>query len=167
MTVTLGIDVGATTISGGIVTDAGEVVAVVREATAARGPGNAVGTVLAVIDELGAEADRRGLALNGVGIGLPGLVDAEKGLMTSTMNLVPEFAHVPLAGDVRARTGLPTFVDNDVNAQALGEWTFGLGRGASSLVLLALGTAVGGSLVIGGTLAMLFLRDWELPVPPS
>ena len=78
MSVLIGIDVGATIISGGLVSKNREVLTVVTEATAAPGPGSAVDTVLRVIDELAAWAGRRDLALDGVGIGLPGLVDAEK-----------------------------------------------------------------------------------------
>jgi len=67
-------------------------------------------------------------------------------------NHVREFAGVPLRDRIAAATGLPAFVDNDANALALAEWTFGAGRGAASLVLLAIGTEIGGAIVIGDTL---------------
>ncbi len=152
MSVIVGIDVGGTTISGGLVTDQGEILAVVRRGTASNGAGRAVETMLGVTDELIAQAERRRLRLDGVGIGLPGLVDAEKGMMVDDSNFVPEFAHVPLVEAVHGRTGVPVFVDNDVNVLALGEWTFGAARRASSVVVLAVGTGVGGGIIVGNRL---------------
>jgi glucokinase len=105
-----------------------------------------------LVDALVARARETGLALDGVGIGLPGLVDARRGMMISNVNYLPEFAHVPLADQVTEHTGLPSFVDNDVNALALGEWAFGLGRGAHSLVVLAIGSGIGGGIVLDGKL---------------
>ena len=67
-------------------------------------------------------------------------------------NHVREFAGVRLAARIAAEPGLPAFVDNDANALALAEWTFGVGRGASSIVLLAVGTEVGGAIIFGDTL---------------
>jgi glucokinase len=59
---------------------------------------------------------------------------------------------VPIAQHLRSATGLPTFVDNDANALALGEWRFGVGRGDSSMVLLAIGTDVGGGVILNDAL---------------
>ncbi|MGH7279103.1 MAG: ROK family protein [Candidatus Rokuibacteriota bacterium] len=149
---TIGIDVGGTSISGGLVTDEGEVLTVVTVATHRNGRGTAVETVFTVVDDLLDTALKRAVPLTGVAIGLPGLIDVDKGMMLSSQNFVPEFAQLPLAEDIRQRTGLPAFVDNDVNMLALGEWMFGLGRGASSFVLLALGTGPGGGIIVGETL---------------
>ncbi len=152
MGVMVGVDVGGTTISAGLVDAAGGILSVVQRATHAAGPGTAVDTLLTVVEEVVSGARDRGLSLEGIGVGLPGLVDADKGMMFSTSNCAPEFAQVSLAELLRAGTGLPAFVDNDVNVLALGEWTFGLGRGAAALVVLALGTGVGAGLIIGDRL---------------
>jgi glucokinase len=72
--------------------------------------------------------------------------------MRARQNHVPEFYLVPLAERIGAQTGLPAFVDNDVNALALAEWMFGLGRGTASFVLLAIGTGVGGGVILNDTL---------------
>lgn len=148
MSVIVGIDVGATTIAGGLVTDRGEILLAVRRGTASGGAGRAVETLLDITDELVAQAGRRGLRLDGVGIGLPGLVNFEKGMMVDESNFVPEFVHVPLAESVGARTGVPAFIDNDVNVLALGEWTFGAARGVASVVVIALGTGTGGGIIL-------------------
>jgi glucokinase len=84
---------------------------------------------------------------------VPGLVDAERGmLLTSAGSHVADLHRVPLVEAISAKTGAPTFVDNDVNVLALGEWTFGLARGAASCVVLALGSAVGAGLIVDGRL---------------
>jgi glucokinase len=150
MSAIIGVDVGSTTMSGGLVTADGEILAVVQVSTPR--DGSALDRLVEVVGRLLADASTRGLPLLGVGVGLPGLVDAAKGMMRSTENYVPEFHDVPLADRLAAHTALPAFVDNDVNALALAEWTFGLGRGASSLVVLAIGTGIGGGIILNSEL---------------
>jgi glucokinase len=152
MSAIIGVDVGSTTMSGGLVTREGEVLAAIQVPTHRDGRGSALDTLVGVVDGLLADAGARGLALLGVGVGLPGLVDGWKGVMRSSENHVPEFHDVPLADRLAAQTGLPAFVDNDVNALALAEWAFGLGRGATSLVLLAIGTGIGGGMILNSEL---------------
>jgi len=147
----MGIDVGATTIAGGLVTGAGDVLEVVQAPTHGGGPGTAVETLFDVIDDLDAKATARHLPLIGIGVGVPGVIDPEKGTMAKLPHHpVPEFAEVRLAEQILARTGIQAFVDNDANALALGEWTFGIARGAGSLVLLAIGTNIGGGIIHDG-----------------
>jgi glucokinase len=87
-----------------------------------------------------------------IGVGVPAIVDVAAGVVGDEVHHVPDLAGVPLAGRLRARGGVPVFVDNDVNALALGEWRFGAGRGARSLVVLAPGTGFGSGIVIDGHL---------------
>jgi glucokinase len=144
----MGIDVGATTIAGGLVTGAGDILEVVQAPTHAHGPGTALDTLVDVVDGLLAKTTERGLRLVGVGVGVPGAIDPEKGVMNRPPHHpVPELADVRLGEQISARTGIPAFVDNDANALALGEWTFGIARGAASLVLLAIGTNIGGGII--------------------
>jgi glucokinase len=152
MSAIIGIDVGSTTMSGGLVTAEGEILAVIQVPIPREGSGSALDSLGEVVGRLQSDASARGLALLGVGVGLPGLVDAEKGMMRSSENYVPEFHEVPLADRLAAQTSLPAFVDNDVNALALAEWIFGLGRGATSFVLLAIGTGIGGGMVLNSEL---------------
>jgi glucokinase len=153
MKATIGVDVGATTISGGLVTHEGGILYTLQTPTRGGGPGTVVERLLGVIDELLNGARREGVSPDGIGIGVAGAVDPEKGTMLPHVgNALPELAHVPLAGDIRRVTSLPAFVDNDANALALAEWMFGVGRGAHSLVLFALGTHVGGGVIIGDAL---------------
>jgi predicted NBD/HSP70 family sugar kinase len=152
MRMIIGVDVGGTTISGGFVTSEGKVVDVVQVATHRDGRGTAVETLLEVVDGLVGDAAARGFTPLGIGVGLAGPIDAATGTMRSRENHIPEFHLVPLAERIGARTGLAAFVDNDVNALALAEWMFGLGRGTASLVLLAIGTGMGGGVILNDTL---------------
>ena len=153
MKATIGVDVGATTISGGLVTHEGDIPHDVQTPTRRDGPGTVVDRLLDVIDELLKVARSRGVSLEGIGVGVAGAVDPEKGTMLPHAgNALPELAHLPLAEDIRRVTGLRAFVDNDANALALAEWRFGVGRGAHSLALFALGTHVGGGVIMSDAL---------------
>jgi glucokinase len=138
--------------SGGLVTPAGEVLSSIQVPTHRDGLGTALDDLLRIIDDcLGQASDRR-LAVEGIGIGLPGIVDVDAGMFSKGIARIPELAEIQLAGRIQAKTGVPTFMDNDVNALALAEWIWGLGRGAASLVMLALGTGLGGALILDGRL---------------
>src|SRR5262249_47231984 len=132
---TIGVDVGGTSISAGLVRADGEVLATVETPTHGAGPGTALKTLMAVIHEGRSHARAHSWAIDGIGVGLPGPVDVDKGMMSAAgpKNHVPELHGVPVAEQIQALTELPTVVDNDVNALALGERAFGLGRGVSSI----------------------------------
>lgn len=150
--VLIGVDVGCTTLSGGLVTPDGHVLSTIQAPTNL-GSGTVADTILGVVADLHAEAQARGLALEATGVGVPGLVDTERGmLLHSAGSQVADLHRVPLAESISAKTGVPTFLDNDVNALALGEWTFGLARGAASCVVLAIGSALGAGLIVDGGL---------------
>jgi predicted NBD/HSP70 family sugar kinase len=148
----LGVDVGASTIAGGLVTAGGDVLASVQIPTHAGGHGSGLDGLMAVIAHLRRDAEAQGIRLRGIGVGLPGLVDIERGMIVSERHLLPELTGVPIADHIRRATGLPAYVDNDVNALALAEARYGEGRGVSLLVVLAMGTGVGGAMVIDGAL---------------
>jgi len=146
----IGVDIGATTMAAGLVTRTGDVLHAIQCPTHRDGPGTALGTLLGCVRELLAHATTRRLVVDGVGIGVAGVVDPDKGTMQPhPHNGLPELAHVSLVDEVRQVTSVPVFVDNDANALALAEWTFGVGRDAHSLVLMAIGTAIGGGIIAG------------------
>lgn len=88
---------------------------------------------------------------SGVGVGVPGFVDYHKGFVHDLTN-VPGWTAVPLAELLNKRFGKPARVDNDVNAMAVGECTFGAGQAYRHAVFLTLGTGVGGGLLINKNL---------------
>lgn len=150
--VTIGVDVGGTTVAVGLVGAEGQVLEHGQAPTHARGAGTALETIVDLIERLQDAARARGVEVTGVGVGVAGIVDAERGVVGRDIHYVPELVGAPLADLLGRRLGRPVFVDNDVNALTLAEWMWGAGRGARSLVMLALGTGVGGGIILDGRL---------------
>jgi glucokinase len=148
----IGVDIGGSVMAAGVVTLEGEVMAQGQDSTHKRGPGTAVVTLLDLVQRMHLAARAFGVTVEGIGIGVPGTVDAEHGVIGRDVHYVPDLAGAPLAATIAAQSGLPVYVDNDVNVLALGEWTFGAGQGARFLVVLAIGTGVGGGIIQDGRL---------------
>lgn len=148
----LGVDVGGTRTSAGLVTRDGRVLVSRSQPTHGPRGGEALERLLALVDEVATVARERGERIAGVGAGLPGVVDAANGTVGGEAHHVPELAGAPVARLLAEHAGAPAFIDNDVNALALAEWLWGAGRGARSLVLLAIGTGVGGGIILDGRL---------------
>jgi glucokinase len=149
--VVVGVDVGGTTTAVGVVTADGDVL--VDESTPTRGGDrDPLDTIVTLIGRVTDGAGRSARSIGAIGIGVPGPVDAARGIVGEPVTHVPELAGRPLAAELGARVGLPVFVDNDVNALALGEALFGAGRGARSLVVLSTGTGIGAGIVLDGRL---------------
>jgi glucokinase len=90
--------------------------------------------------------------VGGIGIGVPGVLDLEKGETLFLPNLPSTWPHVPLADTIAKLTGLPVTLLNDLRSITNGEWRFGVGRRVDTLAVFAIGTGVGGGLVINGQL---------------
>ena len=97
------------------------------------------------------EALRARAPARAVGIGVPGLVAVRSGTVIESPNF-PGWRGVPIGQLLERRLGVPVHVENDVNAIAVGEHRFGAGRGCANLLVMALGTGVGGGLILGGSL---------------
>ncbi len=94
--------------------------------------------------------------IGGIGIGVPGVVDLEKGETIFLPNLSGTWPHVPLRDTIAKLTGLRVALLNDVRAITNGEWHFGAGRGVETVAVFAIGTGIGGGLVISGQLHLGF-----------
>jgi len=92
---------------------------------------------------------RRTTAVVGIGIGTPGLVNLEKGIVYEAPN-IPGWNNVPLASIYKREFGIRTFLENDANSAALGEWWIGAGKGTRYMICLTLGTGIGGGIIIDG-----------------
>jgi predicted NBD/HSP70 family sugar kinase len=148
----VGVDVGGTTTAAGLVTVEGEVLIDEHAATHGGGPGTSGRTIITLVQSVLDRAATRGLRATGIGVGVPGIVDPASGLIGEEAAHIPDLQGQPLASRLTDRFGLPTFVDNDVNALALAEYAFGQGRGARSLVVLAPGTGFGTGIILDGRL---------------
>ena len=149
----LGIDIGGTNIKLGLVDSAGKVFARTNLSTRTfiRNKTKLINAIVLSIESLIRKNRIDKKDILGIGIGLPGLIDMERGVVNLLVN-IPGWKNVPLKRIIEKRLHIPTFIDNDVNLMALGEWKFGAGRGMKNLVCMTLGTGVGGGLVINNEL---------------
>jgi glucokinase len=85
----------------------------------------------------------------GAGIGVPGIIDMESGIMRKSANL-PGWIDYPVRDIIERSLGVPIFLENDAKAAALGERWLGAGRGADNMVMITLGTGIGGAIILNG-----------------
>jgi len=141
----IGVDVGGTKVRAGLVEPDGSIVAIVDRPTATM-------SQAALLDQL-AEVVRE-LPLDGVeavGFGIPTRVDPQRGMAVGTAVNIP-VRDVAFRDEMQRRLDLPVEVENDASCAALAEYTFGAGRGTSDMLILTLGTGVGGGVVTSGRL---------------
>jgi len=151
MRVVLGVDVGGTRISAGLVTCDGRVLSSLSVPSRSV-EDDAVATLKHVIQDLLARSSEHNGSVVGIGIGAPGMVDFKAGRLKADALKLPELADIPLRDLLQAQCGLPVALDNDVNAMAVGEMLFGKAKGVNDFIYLALGTGVGGAIVANGQL---------------
>ncbi|MSR79532.1 MAG: ROK family protein [Gemmataceae bacterium] len=145
----VGIDLGGTSVKMGVVTPEGEVLAR-KEVATPKGPARpAVAELSRVVLQLIQASGLRPERIGSVGVGTPGILDPKKGLVRTASNL-EGWVDVPLGDWLANDLGRPVRVINDAHAAALGEIRFGTAKGIEDLVLLTLGTGVGGAVVVGG-----------------
>ena len=143
-----GVDLGGTFIKCGIVGEDGTLLIKDKIPT---GKERGYGAIAADIARFAQELARRtNVTLTAVGIGSPGMIDSAQGVVVYGNNL--NWRNVPLAQEVGSRLNLPTLITNDANAAALGEFFCGAGAGFQTVVLVTLGTGVGGGIVLDGKL---------------
>lgn len=87
--------------------------------------------------------------IQGIGIGVPGLLDIERGISKFSPNF-PLWNNVPVARWFQEQLQVPTFIDNDVRVNLYGEWCYGAGKGKKNVVLLTLGTGLGAGVILDG-----------------
>jgi len=146
----LGVDIGGTKIAAGVVDDDGLIHARFRRVTPRTGDG---ADVMAAVVDLILEATTSGHQITAVGLGAKGVIDTQHGVVLQDGQTLPGWGGTDVAGPVRAATGLPVAIDNDVRVTALGEASHGAGAGIDRLLVAAIGTGVGGGLVFGGRIA--------------
>jgi len=152
----VGVDLGGTNIvAGAMPIDGSRDYAIRTRLTRADlGADQVVDRMVEMIDEVIAETSAETGASRddflGVGIGSPGPLDRERGVVIFTPNL--GWRDYPVRNAVADRVGLPTSLDNDANCATVGEWWCGAAKGARHVIGVTIGTGIGGGLIIGGEL---------------
>ena len=147
----VGIDLGGTFIKGGIVDDLGNVILSDKVPTESEGGQEVVATNIANLAN--ALIEKAGLAkddLVGIGMGVPGMIDSENGVVILSNNL--KWHNFNIAKAVSDRTGLKVKIANDANVATLAEVKFGAAKNRRNVIMLTLGTGVGGGIVANGQL---------------
>jgi len=142
----LGIDIGGTNIKFVIINNSGEIIDFLEiESKAEVGRKFILGNIITGIEKI--LSKNKKIKIEGVGVGTPGLVNEEGKVVTGASNL-KGWNGTPIKKILEKKLNIPVYVDNDVTALALGEAYFGAGRGYKNVICLALGTGLGGGIII-------------------
>ncbi len=145
----IGIDLGGTNIVAGVVNEKYEIVA--KAKTPTNRPRSAKEICLDMANMALEAVEKAGLKISdieSVGVGAPGSVNSDTGVISFSNNL--DFHDAPIADYIREVIDLPVYVENDANAAAYGEFVAGSAKGTKDAVCITLGTGVGGGIIIGG-----------------
>ena len=144
----IGIDIGGTKVAGGVVDVEGNVTHRARRDTPDRSKSPSVveGTIVEVVAELMQVVGPETIAA--VGIGAAGFVAADRATVVFAPHL--SWRHEPLQDALQRRVAVPIFVDNDANAAVWAEWKFGAAQGETHVMMITLGTGIGGGILING-----------------
>ena len=145
----IGVDLGGTNLRAAAVDRNGKVLEKHSQPTdMTRGRDEVIADIVSGINAV-RQKITGGSRLAGVGIGVPGFILIEKGFVTNSNNL-PVLENFPLRDEIERLLGAPIILENDANAAALGEKWMGAGKEVDDLVLLTLGTGIGGGIIGGG-----------------
>ena len=143
---TIGIDVGGTKVLGGVVDENGKILATARKETPRQGGVELTRTIAETAKELMEKFD-----VTSVGVSAAGFVSSDRKTMLATPNIA-DWNGVDLDAELTAQIGLPVVIENDANSAAWGEAKFGAGRNTNHMMMLTVGTGIGGGIVINGSL---------------
>ena len=142
-----GIDIGGTKIALALETVRGERISSRQFPTRVEcGPELILNNLASAVREMCASSQARLLA---AGLGCPGSVDKERGLVLSPINL-PGWHEFPIVKSIEERLCVPVLIENDAKLAALGEHVYGAGRGFSDIVFFTISTGIGGGVIVGG-----------------
>ena len=146
MSYTIGVDVGGTKVLGGVVDELGTVVKTARRDTPREGGAALTQAIADVAKELMSD-----FTIDSVGVSAAGFVSSDRKTMLATPNIAG-WNGVDLDYQLTSLIGLPVVIENDANAAAWGEARFGAGRGKRHMLMLTVGTGIGGGIVVNGEL---------------
>jgi len=146
MSLTIGIDVGGTKVLGGVVDESGKVLTTARKDTPRQGGSALTQTIADVAKELLQQH-----SVSSVGVSAAGFVSSDRKTMLATPNIA-DWNGVDLDHQLNQLIGLPVVIENDANAAAWGEAKFGAGKNQDHMMMLTVGTGIGGGIVVNGAL---------------
>jgi glucokinase len=145
---TIGVDLGGTNLRAAAIDRSGKILDKLAENTNPdQGREVVLSDITGLIDRM--RASRSGDTLAGIGIGVPGFTRLKEGIITNANNLAC-LENFPIRDEIERRLSARVVLENDANAAALGEKWMGAGRGVDDMVLLTLGTGIGGGIIAGG-----------------
>ena len=158
MSLVIGCDLGGTNLRAGIVdTQTGQVSQLLSIPTLAReGYEEVIKRMTGLIRHVMENGAVTKKEILGIGVGVPGVLNPNEGMVLFLPNLYGEWINVPLSKTIQSSLDLPVFLINDVRAITLGEWKFGAGRDVANMICFAIGTGIGGGVVINNKLLMGF-----------
>jgi glucokinase len=144
----IGVDLGGTNLRAAAIGADGAMLDKIAGSTPIdAGPEAVISDICAAVESLRARLGQENLA--GIGAGVPGSIRMEEGVIGAWPNM-PAFNGYPVRAEIEKRIGAKLFLENDANAAALGEHWRGAGRGVANMVLLTLGTGIGGGIIVDG-----------------
>jgi glucokinase len=144
----IGLDLGGTNLRAAAIDRSGQILEKISGSTNfSEGREAVIGDMVGVIEQLRARFGAGGLS--GIGIGVPGFILLKEGVIRNSNNL-PFLEDFPIRDEIERRLDTWVILENDANAAALGEKWMGAGKDVSDLVLLTLGTGIGGAIISGG-----------------
>ena len=151
----VGVDLGGTNVRAAVIDRASEQIVARGENISSRGMDGPEMTAMQIATAARTALDQAGASLEqvlGVGVAVPGHVKAKEGLVKWAPNFKDQWKEVPIAALIERHLGLPVQIGNDANLAALGEFRFGAGREVRHLVMVTLGTGIGGGIIVDGKL---------------
>lgn len=150
----VGVDFGGTKVLASVVNvKSGKIEGSAKVRTSLFDSGDALmARIHEVIDGALKDAKKKAKDLAGIGVGIAGQVDAEKGLLIGTANLSRSVVNLPMVKMLEKRYSVPAAIRNDVQIAAIGEHRFGAGKGADDFICVFVGTGIGGAIVREGQL---------------
>lgn len=139
----IGIDIGGTKVAGALVDEQGAIIREARVATPVADPAALVTAVVDLVTDL-----RAGHEVLGVGVAMAGFIDHQQSNVIYGTNF--GWKNFPLKSEIEAKLDIPVIIENDANAAGWAEYRFGAGQGHQHMVMLTLGTGVGGAIIVDG-----------------
>lgn len=145
----IGIDLGGTKISGALADVDGTIISQYTIPTDAHeGEEKVLERIINVIKQVLNDSNKNSDEVKAIGIGSPGPLDAKKGIIITTPNL--PFKNFNLIDPIKKEFNIPTYLDNDANAAAIGEYVFGSGVDTDNMVFVTVSTGIGGGAILNG-----------------